>query len=143
MKVVVVIIIVILLIPLVMKLWPEPLTFGAIQQAFEQNGFDVANAREVQPAGLEAAAQVSMSVDGARVDIYRYDDRGVIAKQIEYQKPDAGTVIVESWNLAESLGAAQPKKLPFAAGRNGMFMLTVTAESKALCNRIVATFKKA
>jgi len=141
-KVVVAIVVVILLLPVIAALWPKPLTFERIRDGFEGKGLVVEQYTPVEPPALQAVEQVYMNVAGARVDVYRYDDRGKIAKQLEYQKPDAGTVIVESWNLAQSLGAAQPKKIPTAVGRNGMFMLVVMGDSQELCNRILRAFKE-
>jgi hypothetical protein len=87
-----------------------------------------------------AVEQFSMVVNGAQVDVYRFEDEGKIATQLEYQKPDAGSAIVETWNLSESLGAAKPKNKPVLALRNGMFLCTIAHEDKELRGRIGKVF---
>jgi len=82
-----------------------------------------------------------MVVNGARVDIYQYDDEGRIVRNLEYRKKDAGTAIVETWNLAQSLGAAPSKNRPESSGRNGMFLIIATGDDQALLNEIVRIFK--
>jgi hypothetical protein len=140
-KAVVIVAAVLILLPLVPRLIPKPVTFERVQAALEGSGFLVTNVRKVDPPMLKSVEQVSMQVNGSPVDVYRYDDRGAIATQLEYQKPDAGTVIVEAWNLSESLGAAKPKNKPVFPARNGMFMLVITTDDKALGRRVVKIFE--
>ncbi|MCX5758595.1 MAG: hypothetical protein NTU83_08835, partial [Candidatus Hydrogenedentes bacterium] len=86
-------------------------------------------------------SQMTMTVDGAFVQLSEFDDRGRIAIEFENQKPDAGPVIVEAWNLSEQLGAAKPKNKPCTPAKNGLWLLTVTHEDKALRGRIVSIFE--
>ncbi len=130
------------LIPVLLHMLPEPLTMERAQRAFENSGMTVSDVRKTEAPGLGAVEQMSMYVNGALVEIYRFDDEGALATQLEYQKPDSGSAIVETWNLSESLGAAKPKN-NVSADRNGMFMITVTSDDKALRQRIITVFGSA
>ena len=82
-----------------------------------------------------------MMIGSVRVNIYQFDDVGVQARQFEYQKKDPGQAIVETWGLAQSLGAAVPKQTPSLAAQRRSFMIVATGEDKALLNRIIEVFK--
>ncbi len=127
--------------PFVVKHWPQPASFERAREAFAAEGMQVAGYQEAANPGLGSVAEAAMTVDGIRVNIYRFDNEGKIATQMEYQKKDAGTVIVESWGLAESLGAAPSRNLPSKAGRNGMYMIVATGANADGVNRVVAVFK--
>ena len=131
----------ILALPLLPLIIPKPVTFERIQAALAAEGLAVTDVREATVPQNQAIAEVAMSVNGAPVHVYLYEHEGKIAKQLEFQKPDAGSQIVATWNLSESLGAAKPKNKPLSAARNGMFMLTVVSEDKALRDRVVRIFK--
>jgi len=140
-KVVIAIVVVVVLIPIIPRLLPKPVTFERAEAVFKEGGYAVSEVRVETAPMLGAVEQVSMIVDGAQVSIYRFDSEGKVAIQLEYQKPDAGTAIVETWNLSESLGAAKPKNKPVAAGRNGLFMITATSDNTELRNKLVVLFK--
>jgi len=143
-KVIVAVVVLVVLIPVLPKLWqmlPEPVTLDRIEPAFTAAGLAVSGVARTENPGLGAVEGVSMVVNGANVTVYRFDSEGKIAAQLEYQKPDAGSAMVEAWNISESLGAAKPKNRPSSAGRNGMFMIVSTGEDKALNQRIVQIFK--
>jgi len=140
-KVLIAAVVLILALPILPRIIPKPVTFERIQAALAAQGLAVSDVREATTPQNQAVAQVDMSVQGASVRIYLYDHEGKIAKQLEFQKPDAGSQIVATWNLSESLGAAKPKNRPLSAARNGLFMLTVESEDKALRDRVVRIFK--
>ena len=140
-KVLIAAVVLILALPILPLIIPKPVTFERIQAALAAQGLSVTDVREVTRPQNQAVAEVAMSVNGAPVHMYLYDHQGKIAKQLEFQKPDPGSQIVATWNLSESLGAAKPKNKPLSAVRNGMFMLTVESEDKALRDRIVRIFK--
>lgn len=127
-------------IPIVPKLIPEAMTLDKVESALTAAGYTLTDVRNVDVPRLGAIAMKEMTVNGASVELYEFDDEGEIAKQLEYQKPDAGSAIVETWNLSESLGAAKPKSKPVKAARNGMFMLVVMSEDKALRERVASVF---
>jgi hypothetical protein len=129
------------LLPKLMQMMPEAVTLDAIEPAFTKAGFAVSNVATLPSPGLGAVGEISMVVNGANVTVYEFENEGKIAAQLEYQKPDAGSAIVETWNLSESLGAAKPKNRPSSAARNGMFMIVATGEDKALNAKIVQLFK--
>ena len=140
-KAVIAVIALLVLLPVIQRLLPKPFTFDRFQVALKSAGFVVDNASKVDTAAIPGAVeQFSMVVNGAQVDVYRFEDEGKIATQLEYNKPDAGQVIVESWHLAEAMGAAKSPNKPVLAARNGMFMLLVTHEDKDLRERIGRVF---
>lgn len=120
---------------------PKAVTFERVEQAYNDAGFWVTEVTRVEPPTLDSVAQLSLRVEGYPVNVYQFDSEGPIAKQLEFQKPDAGSVVVEAWNLSERLGAAKPKNIPTSAARNGMFMLTVQSEDAGLRRRVVEIFK--
>lgn len=126
--------------PKILELLPEPLTFDRVEEALDA-AYWVTDAAEVDPPGLDAVAHRFMRVDGYLVNLYRYKSEGKIAKQLEFQRPDAGSVVVEAWNLSERLGAAKSRNIPTSAGRNGMFMVTVQSENSEFRRAVVALFK--
>jgi len=130
-----------LLLPIIQRFWPKPFTFERFQAALEHAALTVENAGKVGAPSIQGAVeQFSMLVNGAQVDVYRFEDEGKIATQLEYNKTDAGTAIVETWNLSESLGAAKPKNKPVLVRRNRMFLLIVSHEDKTLRERIAKVF---
>ena len=140
-KVLIVLGVILVALPLLPKLMPVPFSYERVQQVFEGSGLTVSDVKDDPGSFMEAIDGKAMQVNGARVGIYHFDNEGKIAKQLEYNKTDAGTAIVETWNLSESLGAAKPKNLPMDVARNGMYLLRVESEDKALRARIVKAFK--
>ena len=141
-KAVLAVVAIILLLPIAQRLIPKPVTFERVEAALNSAQFSVTDVQKVdRPALSGAIEQVSMVVNGAAVEVYRFEDEGKIVTQLEYQKPDAGSAIVETWNLSEALGAAKPKNKPLLPLRNRMFLMTITHEDKALRDRIGKVFK--
>lgn len=130
-----------LVAPFIPKFLPKAVTFSRAKAAFEQNGLYVTEYTVAEFPGLEAIAQVSMYVDTVRVEIYQYGGEGKIAKHMGYQQKDPGSAIVETWGLAQSLGAAPSRNTPYLAVRNGKFMLIVTGHDEALLRRVENIFK--
>lgn len=139
--VVVIVIGVPVLLPVIQGLLPEPITFERVIAGFQEAGLPLSDYTELPAPQLEAIAQLSMRIGNANVDVYHYDNEGKIVKQLEYQKKDAGTAMVETFNLAQSLGAAPSRNKPSVAARRGMFMIVAIGEDRALLNRIVNTFR--
>ena len=140
-KVVIIVVVGLVLLPLLPKIIPKSFTMESVEPGFRTAGFTVEGARPVEPPQNEALEQLSMTVNGLQVDVFRYDDEGKIAKQLEFQKPDSGSAIVEAWGLAQTLGAAKPVNKPVTPERRGMFMIVVTGDDKALRLRIAESFK--
>lgn len=141
-KILIVVVAVLILVPVLPKILPKPMTFDRIKAGFEAAGLPVTDYAPLPYAGLEAVEQVGMYIGQIRVDVYHYDDEGKIAKQLEYQKKDAGTAIVETWNLAQSLGAAPSRNLPSLAARRGRFMAVATGPDEAMVKRVIEVFRK-
>lgn len=133
--------VILLLLPILPRLIPEPFSPERLQEALKGAGLDVSEVAAAPQPGLGAVEQISMKINGEHGELYKFDDEGKIVTQLEYQKPDSGSVIVESWNLSEQLGAAKPKNKPISADRNGMYMFTITSEDKALRERAMKVFK--
>ena len=141
-KVVIAVVAFVVLLPVVLRLLPKPFTVERFQAALEAAGFVVGDVRKMDAPAVPGAVEAfSMTVNGAQVDVYRFDDEGKIATQLEYNKPDAGTAIVESWGLADALGAAKPKNKPVLPLRNGMFMALIADEDKTLRERVGRVFR--
>jgi hypothetical protein len=140
-KILIAVVVVLILLPVIQRLMPKPFTFERFESALKSADLVVENAGKVDTPTIRGAVEeYSMLVNGARVDVYRFEDEGKIATQLEYNKTDAGQAIVETWHLAESLGAAKNPNKPVLAMRNGMFMLLATDENKDLRDRIGRIF---
>jgi hypothetical protein len=141
-KIAIAAVVVILLLPVIPHLIPKEFTVEAFQAALQATDFVVTPPQRLDNPVVPGAVEgYSMNVNGAQVDVLRFDDEGKIATQLEYQKPDVGSAIVEASGLAESLGAAKPKNKPVLALRNGMYMALITHEDKTLRERIGKVFK--
>lgn len=121
-------------------LTPVPLTIerfhNALAARFSVDAFDL-----VEPAQMEAVEQANLYVSGASVSIFRYSAEGKIVKQMEFNKPDSGSIAVEAMGIAQSLGAKVAHQTPTIVTRNGMFMLIVSSEDKALNSQIAQVFE--
>lgn len=133
-------VVVLLAFPFVMKLIPEPLTMERVQAGFAASGLPVVQLQQVAPTN-ESVAELSGIIGGVSVNVYQYNDEGKIARYTEYQKKDAGTAVVETWNLAQSLGAAVRKDTPSKYLRRGMFLVVATGNDVAMLDRVIAAFK--
>lgn len=141
-KVLILIVILVAAFPFLVKLIPKPMSVERVAAAFEAAGYAVENVEELSSPQREAVRHWQMSVDGYRVELFQYDNHAKLVKNLEYLKPDAGTVMVEATNLAQQLGAAPNPNLPTAVDRKGNWMLLVTGEEKAKCVEIVRVFKR-
>jgi hypothetical protein len=140
-KVAIAVVVLLILLPVLPKLIPNPLTMESVTSSLKAKGFSVTDDRKVTPQN-GAIDQMTMTINGAMVELYQFDDEGKIAVQMEYNKTDAGTAIVETWNLSETLGAAKSKNKPCQPARNGMFMIVVTSDDKSVNARIASAFEK-
>lgn len=136
------IIAVLVILPILPHIIPKPASIERLVETLKAAGCQVTDPEQAQNPMLEAANQWTMSVDDARVDLYRFDDEGKIAKQFEYQKKDVGSAIVEAWNLGQALGAAPDANVPTYPARNGRYLLVVTTPDKELAIRIVQLFSE-
>lgn len=127
--------------PFVVRYWPKPASFDRARAAFEAAGMAVEDYAENESPGREADRGAAMTVDGISVEIFYYSSEGKIAKQSEYTKKDAGSAIVETWNIAQSLGAAQPVQTPSASARNGMYLIMASGPDAQKVRQIVALFE--
>jgi hypothetical protein len=140
-KFVIVAAVLLLAAPFLMRLLPEPVTFDRAKLAFGQAGLSVSDFQMAATPGQRAVAEAYMMVNGVSVSIFQFDHEGKISTAMEYQKKDAGSVMVESMNLAQNLGAAVRKETPSRAVRRGMFMLVATGQDQAMVNRIADVFE--
>ena len=142
MKIVIAIVVIIVLLPVIVTLLPKPLTIERIETGFKSAGFSVSDVQQSSSPLFEADTEWDLTVNGAKTGIYFYSDEGVVAKQHEFQKKDAGSAMVEAWNLSESLGAAPKRDIPTFHGRRGKVMIVVTTPDAELGPRIIEAFKK-
>lgn len=139
-KLLVVVVIAVLALPFLPKLLPKPLTFDQMKTGFAAAGLNVEQFQETSPT-LESTAEASATINGATINIYQYGDEGKIVKNLEYQKNDPGSAMVEAWGLAQSLGAAPNRNKPRRSGRNGLFMIVAIGDDKEMLKRIVDAFE--
>lgn len=132
--------VILLAAPFVMRLMPKPVTFERAKTAFDKAGMAVSQFQMAPSPDQRAVAEADLVVNGVNVSILQFDNEGKIATAMEYQKKDAGTAIVETWNLAQNLGAAVHKDTPSRAVRRGMFMMIATGQDKAMVDRIAEVF---
>lgn len=141
-KILVLIGLAVLLLPVIVRVLPESMSVERVRQAFEGAGYEVHGLETVESPERDAAEQWRFRIDDYRIDLYRYANEGKIAKNHGYLKPDVGSAIVESMNLAQQLGAAPSKNLPTAVQRKGMWLFHVRGEDKARCRALADLFKK-
>jgi len=134
--------VVLVALPFLVRLWPEPLTMERIRHGFETSGLPVEGMRLAPHPSNESVAELNFMVNGVSVAVYEYDNAGTIARYQEYNKKDPGTAIVESWNLAQSLGAAVPKPTPTRCVRRGYFLLVAIGDDTATLNRVAEVFQQ-
>lgn len=129
-------------LPFLVRLWPQPLTMDRIRQGFATSGLPVEGMRLADRPSNESVSELNFMVNGVSVAVYEYDNAGTVARYQEYNKKDPGTAIVESWNLAQSLGAAVPKPTPTRCVRRGYFLLVAIGEDTAILNRVAEVFQQ-
>lgn len=138
-KVIILIIALVLIAPFIPKLLPKPMTTERIVAGLKAAGFTVTDPVEESSPMYESIQQWNLQVNGVQVGLYLYNDEGLIVKNVEYQRPDAGTAIAESMNLRAALGAAKDPNLPVFVCRKKMFMALARTEDKALGQKIIST----
>lgn len=135
-------IIAVLALPLLVQWIPDPLSYERIETAYRAAGYLLENPRDEPDLGRGQAEGWSFFIDGYRIEVLRYTDRGKIALQLEYLKPDPGTVMVESMNMAQSLGARQPAE-KYHAQRRGMFLVYVRGPDRSKCQALARVIDEA
>ncbi|MCX8065068.1 MAG: hypothetical protein N3G21_07840 [Candidatus Hydrogenedentes bacterium] len=141
-KVIIFIFIVVFIAPLVLRFLPAPLTLEKIIDELGKAGYRMENLTFADSPANESIRQVSFYIRDAWVNIYEYDDEGKIAKYAEMYKKDPGTILVETWGLAQALGSAPSKNKPERVARKKNFLLVVQGEDTTLLNRIVEVFNR-
>jgi hypothetical protein len=141
-KVIIGIVILFALLPILPKLIPKDLTKDVVKAELEDVGYSVANDQEVSSPIYEADKQWSMTINGEKANLFFYTNVGVIAKQREYLRKDVGTAIVESWNLAQSLGAAKNPNPPTYVGRNDMYLLVIETIREDFGRQVIYDFER-
>lgn len=135
-----------ILLPILPKvlsgLKPNPPSFERLEKALRAAELSVDSVTPIEPPQLQSVATVAMYVNGTTIYVYKYDNEGKIATQLAYQKDDPGTQAVAAMGIAQSLGARHRKQPTVLATRNGMFMLVIVGEDKALNTKIAGIFEK-
>jgi len=146
MKKAIIIIVVILfsapfLSPMIAPYLPKPMTLERVTAAFDGAGYTVEGLTKRNGSYREGVEQWDFYINQYTVELHRYDHEGKIARNVANLQDDAGSVMVEAWNLSEQLGAAQPKSRPMLAARKRMWMILVTGPDKAYCQQLIRVFK--
>jgi hypothetical protein len=140
-KIVIAIGVMLLVAPFAAQYLPKPASFERAKAAFEEAGLAVREFHIVEKPQLGAVAQASLLINEVNVQIYRFDNEGKIATQLGYQQQDPGSAMVESWNIAESLGAKPAREKPaHRAARNGYYMITASGYDRETTGRVIALF---
>ncbi len=149
-KIAVLVLVALAMAPVLLTLLPEPLAMADVPQAFTKAGFDVVAFNPVVPPQLEAAEHYRLrwqlpdppgNTAALTGGIYRFTNEGTIRKQYEYNKPGTGEGIAQAFVASAGLGTARKPK-PVGVGRNGMYLLVITGESKTAVKRAVAVFER-
>jgi hypothetical protein len=127
-------------VPVLPFILPKAVTFERILAGFEAAQVPVENCMDNPQPGLESIAEKDMTIGTANVAIYQYDNSAVLTRQLGNQQKDPGQAMVQAWGLAQSLGAAVPKEIPYLTASRGKFMIIATGEDKALLQRIIDVF---
>lgn len=143
-KVAVLLIVMVAVAPFVLQLFPEPLTFDAARSGFEAAGFEVLEHNMLSTPQLGAVRQMTLQLGASggplSAAIYQFSNEGALRKQYEYNKPDPGAGIAQSFVMGAGLGPARKPK-PVAVGRNGMLLIVVTGDSDADVTRAARVFE--
>lgn len=140
-RVLVTVIALVIVSPVVLYFIPQSFDMERFQASLKAAGFVVEDFRKSDTTAVPGAVEsYSMTVNGAQVDIYRFDNEGKIATQYEYNKPDKGMAIAQSTGLLNAMGLAAPKTRPILALRNGMYLALISHEDKTLNQRIGRIF---
>ena len=127
--------------PVVLYFIPKSFDVEQFQAALKAAHFEIADFRKSDAIAVPGAVEsYSMTVNGAQVELYRFDNEGKIATQYEYNKPDKGMAIAQSTGILNALGMSAPKPKPVLALRNGMWLALISHEDKTLNQRIGRIF---
>jgi len=108
-------------IPFVAPLFfPRELTFEKIEAGMVNDGFSVANQATVAKPEAGAVAQRNMTINGAPVTVYRFDDEQKIEAHRKRLKPRLGEE---------------------AVARNESYLIAVSTYDLSLARRICYVFK--
>jgi len=140
-KVLITVIALVVVSPVVLHFIPKSFDVERFQAALKAAGFVVEDVRKSDTVAVPGAVEAySMTVNGAQVDLFRFDNEGKIATQYEYNKPDKGMAIAQSTGLLNAMGLSAPKTKPILALRNGMYLALISHEDKTLNQRIGRVF---
>lgn len=147
-KVLVVVFVLIAGLPFVAQLRPKALTPESVRAGLEGAGFTILEFAKAPAPGLDAVEQVNIQLStGSGVPLtatlYHFDNSGKLAKQYEYNKPDIGPEAVSAFdlsNVAAGVSRQRPQR-PVNVGKNGMFLLVVTGDTKEQVNRVIEVFE--
>jgi hypothetical protein len=142
-KAFILIVILIIAAPFLLDLLPEPLTYERIEAAYRAAGYTLENSiNEEANLGREEAEGWSFYIDGYRIEVLRYTDRAKMVTNLEYLKPDPGSIMVESMNIAQSLGQTRPTEKSHAKCR-GSFIVYVRGPDRAKCHALTGVLDDA
>ena len=139
-KAIVIIVMLIIAFPFVPKLLPKPMTIERVESSFKATGLQI-DSQSKGGAALEAAESWYYTIGTASVEVYRYENHAKLVKNQEYQKDDAGSIMVEAWNLSESLGAAKNPNPRADTAKKKMFMIVVKCDDNNLRGKIISAFR--
>jgi hypothetical protein len=142
-KAFIIIVILIIGVPFLLNLRPERLTYERIEAAYRAAGYTLENStNEGTDLDREETEGWSFYIDGYRIEVLRYTDRAKMVTNLEYLKPDSGSLMVESMNIGQSLGQTKPTEKSHAK-RRGSFIVYVRGPDRAKCHALTGVLTDA
>ena len=141
-KIIALVIVMIVCLPLLPSLIPKARTIERVEAAYIEAGYTITDLRAAAAGNRESAESWTFRVDGYRVEVFRYDSEGKIAKHVGNLQQDVGSAFAASMNLREQFGAAPDPNLPSVALRKGKWMVHVVGEDRARCQALANILKK-
>ncbi len=121
----------------------EPLSIERVRAAFEEEDFIVTEFSETGTPLRESVESWTFKLGEYRVEVMRYDDEGIVAKQAGYMSDDPGSAMVENMNIAQSIGTVAKPSSYSASARKGKWICYVLGPEKGVCQSIVKVFRGA
>lgn len=130
----------IILLPIVISLWPHPISFPRFRDNLEGYGLVIKDAKSIGTPAHGALEEVRFTANGAACQMFRFDDRQKLETCYQiYRDPTRARE-----NLARLLAEGFPIDLraPTVAARNQWYVLTVTTDDDSLRDTILGVFRR-
>lgn len=130
----------IILLPIVIALWPHPISYTRFRDNLEGYGLVIKNAKSIGKPAHGALEEVRFTANGAAVQMFRFDDAAKMETCYQlYRDPTRARE-----NLARLLaeGFTIDLRAPTVAARNQWYVITVTTDNDSLRDTILGIFRR-